>query len=136
MQRPELGPVLEKLEILENRIFSAEQAGVWFEIIGEHSQADALAAVLTFHSRPFKRPAYPGDIKALILETEGVRLRRCGTLEVNEEEWFHGPPANVYAKLRRLISTSEWTVDDYRKYRRSGLTLVQYLEKQEANVGA
>lgn len=135
MQRFELAPVLEKLTILEGRSFSTGQADAWFEILGEHSCADALAAVLAFHSKPFKRPAYPGDIKAIILEIEAVRLRRCGTLEANEEEWFYRPQAPVYAKLRRLVSTGEWTPDDYRNYRRSKLTLDQYLEKQEAPVG-
>lgn len=135
MQRSELGPVLEKIEILEARTFSAAQADAWFEILSEHSQADALAAVLAFHSKPFNRPAYPGDIKAHALETEGVRLRRCGTLEANEEEWFKGPTAGVYARLRRLISTGEWTADDYRNYRRSGLTLDHFFEKRGALVG-
>lgn len=135
MQRPELDAVLDKLSILEGRTFSVGQADAWFEILGEHSQADAGAAVLAFHSKPFKRPAYPGDIKALILEIEGLRLRRCGTLEGNDEEWFHGQTAEVHATLRRLISTGDWTPDDYRDYRRSKLTLDQYLEKQEAVVG-
>ncbi|CAN7467494.1 hypothetical protein LJR013_003214 [Pseudarthrobacter oxydans] len=135
MQRPELDGALDKLSILEGRTFSAGQANAWFEILGEHSQADALAAVLAFHSKPFKRPAYPGDIKALILEIEGVRLRRCGTLEGNDEEWFHGQTSEVHATLRRLISTGEWGPDDYRSYRRSKLTLAQYLEEQGAPVG-
>lgn len=135
MERSEFGPVLEKLEILEGRTFTPAQGGAWFEILSEHSQADALAAVLAFHSRPFKRPAYPGDIKAHILESEGVRLRRCGTLDANEQEWFNGPTAPVYAQLRRLISSGEWTPDDYRRYRRSKLTLDQYLEKQGAAIG-
>lgn len=135
MQRSELGLVLERLELLEARTFSAALADTWFQILGEHSHADALAAVLAFHSKPFKRPAYPGDIKALILETEGVRLRRCGTLDANEDEWVEGPPAAVYARLRRLVSTGEWSPDEYRLYRRSGLTLEKYLEKQGAPVG-
>jgi hypothetical protein len=134
MERSELGPVLEKLELLEGRTFSAAQADAWFEILGEHSQADALAAVLAFHSKPFKRPAYPGDIKAHILETEGIRLMRCGTLEANEDEWVEGPPAAVYARLRRLISTGEWSRNDYRLYRSSRLTLDQHLKSLGALV--
>lgn len=135
MERSELGAPLEKLEVLEGRTFSAEQATAWFEIIGEHSQGDAVAAVLQFHSKPFKRPAYPGDIKALIVESEGVRLRSCGTLQVNEEEWFNGPTGPVYKRLSRLIATGEWSRDEYLGYRRSGLTLDAYLENQEAHLG-
>lgn len=136
MQRSEFDQVIEKIEDLEApRKFSPGQREAWFEIIGEHTQADAIAAVLAFHSKPFNRPAYPGDIKTIILETEGVRLRRCGTLETNEEEWFHGPTAGVYAQLRRLISTGAWARDDYRSYRRSKLTLEQYLEQETALVG-
>ena len=135
MERSELREVVRKLEILEGRTFSDDQINAWFEILGEHSKSDALAAVLAFHSKPFRRPAYPGDVKAQILETEGVRLRRCGTLEANEDEWLHGPPTRTYARLRRLISTGEWTPDDYRGYRRSRLTLDQYLKRQEELVG-
>lgn len=135
MDLTELGEVMGKIEVLEGRTFSPEQTKAWFEILSDHSQADALGAVIAFHSKPFKRPSYPGDIKAHILETEAVRLRRCGTLDANEAEWFNGPPTAVYPKLRRLISTGEWTPDDYRSYRRSRLTLEQYLEKQEALVG-
>lgn len=135
MKRRDFDPVLVKIGIFDGQAFSPAQADAWFEVLGEHSQADALDGVLAFYSKPFKRPAYPGDIKALVLETEGVRLRRCGTLEVNEEEWFNGPTAPVYARLRRLIATGEWTVDDYRVYRRSGLTLDELLAKQEARVG-
>lgn len=135
MQQADFVTVTRKLELIEGRQFTSGQTAAWFEILGEHNVEDALTAVLAFHSKPFKRPAYPGDIKALILKTEGVRLRRCGSLEVNEEEWFKGPTAPVYARLRRLISTGEWTPDDYRSYRRSGLTLDQYLEKEVASVG-
>ncbi|MDQ0679065.1 hypothetical protein QFZ30_002447 [Arthrobacter pascens] len=135
MQRSELGPVLEKLELLEGRTFSAALADAWFEILGEHTEADALAAVLAFHSKPFKRPAYPGDIKEHILEVESVRLMRCGTLEANEAEWFNGSTADVYRQLRRLISAGDWSPNDYRLYRRSELTLDQYLTAQGSPVG-
>lgn len=136
MDRSEFRLVLDKIGIYDGRSFSAAQEDAWFEVAGEpHTLTDALAAVLSFYSKPFKRPAYPGDIKALILDIEGVRLRRCGTLETNEQEWFNGPTTPVYARIRSLISTGEWTPDDYRSYRRSGLILAQYMEKQGAPVG-
>lgn len=136
MERSEFRFVLDKIGIYDGRSFSPAQDDAWFEVAGEsHTLADALAAVLAFYSKPFKRPAYPGDIKALILDIEGVRLRRCGTLETNEQEWFNGPLAPVYARLRRLISTGEWTPDDYRSYRRSGQILAQYMETQGALIG-
>lgn len=135
MQRHDCEQVLIKIGIIDGRTFSPAQIDAWFEILGEHSRTDAMAAVVAFHSKPFKRPAYPGDIKAQILDIEDIRLRRCGTLEGNDEEWLHGPQAPVYAKLRRLVSTGEWSPEDYRGYRRSKLTLDQYLEKQEAAVG-
>jgi hypothetical protein len=136
MERSEFEHVIIKMGTIDGRTFFPAQKDAWFEIAGsEHTLADALAAVVTFYSKPFTHHAYPGDIKALILEIEGVRLRRCGTLETNEQEWFNGPTAPVYAQLRRLISTGEWTLDDYRSYRRSGLTLIQYMEEQGAPVG-
>lgn len=136
MQRSEFDALVEKVEDLEApRTLSPGQREAWFEIFGGNLQADAMAAVRAFHSKPFERPIYPGDIKAHILEIEGVRLRRCGTIEANQEEWFHGPLAPVYAMLRSLISSGEWTPDDYRGYQRSKLTLEQYLEKQGAAIG-
>lgn len=135
MQRPDCEQVLIKIGIIDGRTFSPAQIDVWSEILGEPSLADALAAVVAFYSKPFKRPAYPGDIKAHILEIEDVRLRRCGSLQANEADWIEGPPGPVHARLRRLVSRGEWTAEDYRGYSRSGLTLDKYLEKQGAHVG-
>jgi hypothetical protein len=135
MQRPELDPVLHALELLEDRTISKAKGDAWQEILHPHTQADALAAVRAFHSKPYKRPAYPGDIKALILEKEDVRLRRCGSIDVNEVEWFDGPPTAARARLRRLIATDEWSPEDYRLYQRSALKLDEYLAKQGELVG-
>jgi hypothetical protein len=136
MERSEFDRVMDKLEDLEApRKFSTGQREAWFQIFGEHTPTDAMAAVLAFHSKPFKRPAYPGDIKAHILEVEGVRLMRCGTIEANQVEWFSGSTSDVNRQLRRLISAGDWSPNDYRLYRRSELTLDEYLENQGEPVG-
>lgn len=136
MERTELRPVLDKLEVLESRTFSEEQTDAWFDILGPHTQQDALAAVISFHSKPFRRPAYPGDIKSLILETEDVRLRRCGTLEANGADWINGPPKLAYRRLRILIGSGEWNASEYKEYRQSGLPLDEFLASREvAGVG-
>ncbi|WP_284985480.1 hypothetical protein [Arthrobacter sp. fls2-241-R2A-172] len=123
MLRSEIGAVLGKLELLEDRNFSSAQSDAWFEILGQHSLQDAVDAVQRFHSKPFKRPAYPGDIKALIVDVEDVRLRRCGTVEANEADFVEADRRTANARLRTLIATAQWSAQDYREYRRSKLSI-------------
>ncbi|MBD1541040.1 hypothetical protein G9E11_01965 [Arthrobacter sp. IA7] len=126
MDLSELRYVLGKLELLEARTFTPEQICAWFDILGQHSLKDASEAVLAFHSKPYKRPAYPGDLKAHILENEGVRLRRCGTLEANAADHVDGHGVPPVARLRALVATGEWSAADYRAYRRSGQSIEEF----------
>lgn len=118
--------------MLEARNFSSAQSDAWFEILGQHSVEDAVDAVLKFHSKPFKRPAYPGDIKSMIEEVEDVRLRRCGTVEANEADLDEGGRTAANALLRTLIATAQWTASDYREYRRSKLSIDGYMSVRGA----
>lgn len=131
----EIVPVFDLLTAIEGRTFHPKQRDAWMAILEPHTQADALDAVMKFHSKPFKRPAYPGDIKALILDVEDVRVRRCGSLEITEQEWCAGPTGPAYAKLRRLIATGEWTAEEYRNYRKSESTLERHLASLGASIG-
>ncbi|QSZ47211.1 hypothetical protein AYX22_01470 [Arthrobacter sp. D5-1] len=124
--------MLGKLELLEARAFSNDQADAWFEILGQHSVDDAVDAVLKFHSKPFKRPAYPGDIKALIVEVEAVRLRRCGTVEANEADLLGCDRGAANARLHALIATAQWSASDYRAYRRSKLSIDGFMSARGA----
>ncbi|MET4618680.1 hypothetical protein ABIE18_000103 [Arthrobacter sp. 2762] len=132
MLRPETEAVLQKLDDIEGRKSSDAKVGVWFEILGQHSVEDAIDAVLKFHSKPFKRPAYPGDIKALIVEVEAVRLRRCGTVEANEADLLACDRRAANARLRTLIATGQWSASDYREYRRSKLSMDGFMSARGA----
>lgn len=132
MLRVDIDSVLGKLELLGARKFTAAQADAWFEILGQHSADDAMDAVLKFHSKPFKRPAYPGDIKALILEVEDVRLRRCGTVEANEVDLEGVDRRSANSRLRALIATGQWSASDYREYRRSKLSMEAFVAARGA----
>lgn len=126
MELTDLRNVLTKLEVIEGRSFTPQQTDAWFEILGRHSEQDATEAVLAFHSKPFKRPAYPGDIKAHIIEVEAVRLRRCGTLELSQTDQVAGSADASLERLRSLVASGEWTAAEYREYRRSGLSLEEF----------
>ncbi|WP_314324194.1 hypothetical protein [Paenarthrobacter ilicis] len=132
MLRSEMSAVLGKLEVLEARSFSAPQVEAWFEILGQHSADDAIDAVLKFHSKPFKRPAYPGDIKALIAEVEAIRLRRCGTVEANEADLLGCDRTVANARLHGLIATAQWSASEYREYRRSKLSIDGFMSPRGA----
>ncbi|MFP3579965.1 hypothetical protein SB659_10325 [Arthrobacter sp. SIMBA_036] len=123
MESSELRQALAKLEVIEGRTFADAELDAWRAVLGTHASEDIAAAVVAFHSKPFKRPAYPGDIKALIVEVEGVRLRRCGTVEANEADLEEAGRSAANARLRALIATGQWSASDYREYRRSKLSI-------------
>lgn len=132
MDSSELRQALAKLEAIEGRTFTDTELDAWRAVLGTHASEDIAAAVVAFHSNPYKRPAYPGDIKALIVEVEDVRLRRCGTVEANEADLEEAGRGTANARLRTLISTGQWSASDYREYRRSKLSIDGFMSERGA----
>lgn len=129
MNRAEINVLLAKLSALEGRLFDSAQGDAWFEVLCSHSVEDALSAAITFHSKPFVRVAYPGDIKELIGEIEQRRVESLGGLELNEKDWFEADaPMVPYSRLYAAVRSGVMKRADYLAYRKSGLTLADFLE--------
>ncbi|NOJ59740.1 hypothetical protein [Arthrobacter sp. 260] len=131
MTRDELNGVLAKLGLLEGRSFTTAQGDAWYEILGARKADDAHTAVLQFHSKPFKRVAYPGDINGIVEDIERSRLALIGSLEPNLadlESTGNRRPLNK--ELYRVVRQGELSPAGYREYQRSRMTLKAFMAGQ------
>ncbi|WDF34565.1 hypothetical protein PTW37_06605 [Arthrobacter agilis] len=137
MIRDELTEVLNKISAIEGRTYTAEEADAWHEVLAGRSLADALAATITFYSKPFTHRAYPGDINALVEVIEMQRVEAVGDLVMNEEDWSAPDyaPGKALRALYQHVRKGRITREGYDAYRRSGLSLAAFIEQQEVPVG-
>lgn len=136
MTRDELTEVLIKISAIEQRSWTSEESGAWFEVLGGRNLDDTLNATISFYSKPFVHRAYPGDINTIVEDIESERLHSLGDIGLNEADWATADDiGQVHRILYQHARKGRLTRARYDEYRTSSLTLEEFLAQEEVLTG-